>query len=268
MTPALATAPPAPFTRHLFLVRELVKRDFRGRYAGSVFGFVWSFIQPLWLLALFTFVFSVVIEVSLVGERTESFGLFLFSGLLPWLAVHEGVMRGATAITDNATLVGKLSFPAAILVLAAVLSALLHEAIALAVFVVVLAFLGERPGVALALLALAIPLKLALTLGLALALAAVNVFFRDVTQLLGLVLNAWFYLTPIVYPLRLVPEWFRPVIELNPLTAVVGLYRQALLGSGLQLAPGTAALAVIAVLAMILGIGLFRRLEPFFADEV
>lgn len=263
-------APPAAgaWRRYGFLLRELVVRDFRGRYAGSLLGLLWSFIHPLWLLALYTFVFSVVLRVSLLGERTGSFGIFLFAGLLPWMAIHEGLLRGATAITDNAALVKKVRFPSAILVLAVVTAALLHQAIALGVFLVVLAALGEASAAGLPLLALAVPLQVALTLGLALALAAVNVFFRDVPQVLGMVLNAWFFLTPIVYPLDLVPEWFRPWIALNPLTVLVDLYRQALLGDGLALPDGVAALAATSVVLLFAGLWAFRRLRPQLVDEI
>src|SRR5215470_15144811 len=131
--------------RHLFLLRELVKRDFQGRYAGSLLGFFWSFVQPLWLLVLFTFVFSTVLSVK-VGDASNpggKFAPFLFCGLLPWIAVQEGVLRSSTAITDNSMLVKKLRFPAEVLVVAVVLAALLHEAIAAAVFVAVLAALGD-----------------------------------------------------------------------------------------------------------------------------
>jgi ABC-type polysaccharide/polyol phosphate export permease len=151
--------------RHAFLLKELVKRDFKGRYAGSVLGFVWSLIQPLWLLLLFSFVFATVMKVSPAGARTDSFGVFLFAGLVPWMAMHEGVLRGSTAITDNAELVKKLRFPSQILVLAVALAALLHEAIALGLFVVVLAVLGELSPLTLPLLGIAVPLQLALTLG-------------------------------------------------------------------------------------------------------
>ena len=129
--------------RHVFLLKELVKRDFKGRYAGSLLGFVWSLIQPLWLLVLFSFVFATVLRISPMGERTSSFAVFLFAGLLPWMAIHEGVLRGSTAITDNAELVKKLSFPSEVLVLAVTLAALLHQAIAIAIFVVALAVVGE-----------------------------------------------------------------------------------------------------------------------------
>jgi lipopolysaccharide transport system permease protein len=254
--------------RHLFLLRELVKRDFQGRYAGSLLGFVWSLIQPLWLLLLFTFVFSAVLKISLTGQRTESFGVFLFAGLLPWMAIHEGVLRGSTAITDNANLVKKLSFPAEILVLAVALAALLHEAIALALFLVVLGFLGELSVVGLPLLVVAVALQLAITLGLGLLLASIHVFFRDTAQVLGMVFNAWFYLTPIVYPLARVPERFRFWIEINPMTTLVELYRQALLGDRLELVPGTGWLALFGLAVVVAGLALFRRLKAAFVDEI
>ena len=193
---------------HFFLLRELVKRDFEARYSGSLLGFFWSFAQPLWQLLLFTFVFSGVMRLKLsrLGEMTESFPIFLFCGLLPWMALNEGVTRSTTAIIDTASLVKKLRFPAELLLLAVVLTALAHEGIALALFLVVLALTGHAAWGGLLLLLLAIPLQIALTLGLALLLSTVHVFFRDTVQVLNMVFMGWFYLTPIVYPLSFVPE--------------------------------------------------------------
>lgn len=253
---------------HLFLLKELVKRDFQGRYAGSLLGFVWSFVQPLWMLLLFTFVFSAVMRISPTGVGTGNFALFLFSGLLPWMALNEGVTRASTAITDNAGLVKKLRFPSEVLVLAVVLAALLHEGIAAVLFLGVLACLRELTPGSLPLLLLAVPLQMALTLGLGLLLAAVHVFFRDTAQVLGMALTGWFYLTPIVYPPDLVPERFQAWIQLNPLTALVGLYRQALLGGEPVPATGTGVLALVAAGLLAAGLLLFRRLKAAFVDEI
>lgn len=254
--------------RHLFLLKELVKRDFQGRYAGSALGFLWSLIQPLWLLLLFSFVFAGVLKVTLAGERTESFGVFLFAGLLPWMAIHEGVLRGATSITDSAQLVKKLSFPSEVLVVAVALAALLHEAIALGLFVVVLAVRGELSLGSLPWLLLAVPLQLALTLGLGLLLASANVFFRDTAQILAMLFNAWFYLTPIVYPKEWVPERWSFLIEWNPLTHLVDLYRHALLGGDQVDLAGLGLLFGGCVVVVSLGSWLFRVLEPEFVDEI
>lgn len=253
---------------HFFLLRELVKRDFQGRYAGSALGFIWSFVQPLWMLLLFNFVFSTVMKIPPVGTRSGNFAVFLFCGLLPWMALQEGVTRAATAITDNSSLVKKLRFPAEILVLAVVLAALLHEAIAVFLFLGVLAVRGEVAWGGLPLLLLAVPLQIALTLGLGLLLGSVHVFFRDIAQVLGMALTGWFYLTPIVYPAALVPERFRPWIELNPLTPLVGLYRQAFLGGEVALVPGTGALALASVVLLSGGLYLFGRLKTAFVDVI
>ena len=252
----------------LFLLGELVRRDFRARYAGSLLGFLWSFAQPLWQLVLFTFVFSWVLRISLVGERTQNFALYLFCGLLPYMALSEGVNRAATAIIDNAPLVKKLRFPLALLVVTVVATAFLHEAVALSVFVVVLTVLGEGSLHSLPLLAVAIPLQLCLTLGLGLLLATLQVFVRDTVQALALLFSALFYFTPIVYPLSMVPEQFLPWIALNPLTPLVAMYRSALLGGS---APSLGALAPLlfsSATALAVGLTVFHKCSSAFADEL
>jgi ABC-type polysaccharide/polyol phosphate export permease len=256
--------------RHsFFLLGEFTRRDFKGRYAGSVMGFLWSFVQPLWSLALFTFLFSTVMKVSPgIGERTSNFAIFLFCGLLPWMAIQEGIIRATTAITENAGLVKKMSFPSGLLVWAVVLAALLHEAIALGLFLVVLGVTGELSLSGLWILLIAVPLQVGLTVGLGFLAAAVNVFFRDTAQINSMLLQGWFYLTPIVYPLSLVPDRFARFLALNPLTALVTLYREALLGGEMPPLESLTPLVVTTVAALAIGIWVFRRLKPVFADEI
>lgn len=253
----------------LFLLGEFTRRDFKGRYAGSTLGFLWSFVQPLWSLALFTFLFSTVMKISPgIGERTDNFAIFLFCGLLPWMALQEGITRATTAITDNSGLVKKMSFPSGLLVLAVVLAALLHEAIAAVLFLVILAVTGHLTLSGLPVLLIAIPLQIALTVGLGFLVASVHVFVRDTAQIISMLMMGWFYLTPIVYPMILVPDQFKPLMELNPLTVLVTLYREAFLGG--QVLPIRALLPLIAAAIISLGVGawLFARLKPAFADEI
>ncbi|MEO1082958.1 MAG: ABC transporter permease [Acidobacteriota bacterium] len=254
--------------RYFFLLREFVRRDFDGRYAGSVLGFLWSLVQPAWQLVLFYFVFATVMRIPLVGERTDNFAIFLFCGLLPWLAIHEGISRSTTAITDNASLVKKIHFPAEILVLTVVLGAVIHQLIASGLFMVVLLLMGELAPAGLPWLLVVLPVQIALTTGLGLLAATANTFFRDVSQLLGMVLTAWFYITPIVYPLSLPAPELRRWLELNPLTALVGLYRSAFLGGTPSGGPGLVALGAMAVLALPAGLWVMKRLKPRFADEL
>jgi lipopolysaccharide transport system permease protein len=256
--------------RHsLFLLGEFTRRDFKGRYAGSVMGFLWSFVQPLWSLALFTFLFSTVMKVSPgIGERTDHFAIFLFCGLLPWMATQEGIIRATTAITENAALVKKMSFPSGLLVWAVVFAALLHEAIALVLFLVVLGITGQLSLSGLWILLIAVPLQVTLTAGLGFLAAAVNVFFRDTAQINSMLLQGWFYLTPIVYPLSLVPDRFEKYLALNPLTPLVTLYREALLGGTLPTLASLTPLVVTSAIALVVGLVVFQRLKPVFADEI
>jgi len=245
-----------------------VLRDLRARYAGSAFGFVWAFLNPLWHLVLYTLIFSTVLRISLVGERTGSFATFLFAGLLPWMAFSEGISRGAAAIRDNAELVKKLRFPSYVLVLAAVISALVHSGIALVLFAMIQSARGEVELRHLPWMLLGIAGQLALTTGLALFAAPLQVYLRDVQHTLTLVLSALFYLTPIVYPIGLVPEHLRPWLYANPLTALVTLYRTFLIGSDPPSAVSVLGLAAAAAALLGIGATVFRRLEGGFSDQL
>lgn len=254
----------------LFLLKELVRRDFQSRYAGSILGFFWSFAMPIWQLLLFSFVFSRIMgaRISVELEHTDSFGIFLFCGLLPWMAVHEGITRASTAVVDNAGVIKKARLPLKALVLAPAAGALVHEGIAAAIFLAVLAFLGQLGWQGLPLLLVALPLQLALTVGIGFMMCAIHTFFRDTAQVLSMLMMGWFYLTPIVYSVHLLPEEVRGWFDLNPLLPLVNLYRQALLAGELAWVPGTGRLAVIAGVIFCLGLGLFSRLEKVFVDQV
>ncbi len=252
--------------RYRFLLRELVLRDLKVRYAGSLLGFLWAFVHPLWQLLIYSAVFSAILRVPLVGEGTRSFPVFLFAGLLMWMSFSEGLSRGTTTIVESANLVKKLRFPSAILVLAVTLSALLHAAIAIGVFLVLRLFVGGVTWSELPAFLLGMILQFVLTVGLSLLLSAFYVYVRDIQQGLQIILSAVFYLTPIVYPGALVPEKYRWVIALNPLSTVVDLYRAFLVNSKPPSVTAVLFLATYAVLALIGGLFVFRRLSGKFAD--
>jgi len=253
-------------SQRLYLLREMVWRDFQGRYAGSTLGLVWSFVPMLFQLALFSFVFSTLLHIP--SGSQAPFALVLFAGLLPWFALQEGVQRAASAVVDNANLVKRLRFPTELLVLTPIAAAFLHQAVALLVFSVLLALLGHLSLGSSWLLLLALPLQLVLSGGLGLLCAAGQVFFRDLAPTLGVVFMAWFYLTPIVYPAMAVPERWRTWLAWNPLTPLVGLYRRALLGDGRGLPEGTLLLLGTTLLMAGAGLLVFERSKRRFPDEV
>jgi ABC-type polysaccharide/polyol phosphate export permease len=259
--------------RPTFLLRELVVRDLRSRYAGSAFGFLWAFVHPLWQLVLLGTVFSVILRIPLTGERTSSFAAFLFSGLIPWMALQEGVTRGAMVIIENGQLVKKMKFPSGVLVQAVVVSALVHSGIAFAVFAAVQAFRGEVSPPAIGWLLVGAGGQLLITTGLALAAAALQVYLRDVAQATGLVLSALFYLTPIVYTehfatSRDVVPGLAAWLSSSPFSTMVRLYRTFLISSDPPGWAGVAILYATGVALLAVGAAIFRRLSPGFADEL
>ncbi len=256
-------------TSQVFLLRELVRRDFSSRYAGSLFGFAWSFIQPLWQLLLLSFVFSIIMRADMSEEATGRFWVFLFCGLLPWTAIHEGILRSSTAILEHAEMVKKIAFPSEILVIAVCSTALIHQGITLLVFLVVLMAVGELSWATLYLLPLALVFQVGLTLTVGYFVAAVQVYFRDTVQLLGLLLNAWFFLTPIVYPIGMIPYQVQPWIMINPLAVLVSFYRYIFLGGVVgDWQRDLAAMVAFTFLFLVLSLSFFRRLKPGFSDEI
>jgi lipopolysaccharide transport system permease protein len=254
--------------RPSYLLRELVRRDLASRYRGSVLGFLWAFLTPLWQLALYTLVFSIILRVPLDAEGTKSFPIFLFAGLIPWLGFSEGLIRSTTAVVEHSNLVRKHRFPSEVLVVSAVVSALLHQAAAILLFTAYQLFWGDHAGMNLLWLVPGLALLLVLALGLGWAAAAVQVYFRDVVQIVGIALSGGFYLTPIVYPASLVPEILRPWLPFNPISTVVVSFRAALIGSPPPEARAWLIAVVLAVAIALTGLLLFRRLRAGFADEL
>ena len=251
--------------RNLFLLSELVRRDLAVRYAGSFGGAAWALLNPLLLCALYGLVFSVIVRIPPPANFRGTYAEFLLAGLLPWLGFQEALVRGGSAVTDQAHLVRKMSFPVALLVAASVSSALVLQAAGIGIFALFSGLLGAAEIRILPILA-GFALEFALLAGPALALAAASVLFRDLAQLIPPLMTVGFYLTPVLYPEELVPPALRWGLEVNPLRDVVGLFRAGLLGT--EAPPPTrigAWMAVSAVLAFF-DHRFFARSRRLFAD--
>lgn len=251
----------------LFLLKEMVLRDIRARYAGSGLGVAWAFAHPILWMLLYTGVFSLVLRVP-VEPGYASFPEFLMAGLLPWIAIQEGLARSASVLVDNASMVKKTVFPLETLVLSIVVAAVVNELIAFAVFGVYVALIGHLRAGWLLLLLPALALQILLTFGLGCIAATLTAFVRDTAHAVGIVLTIGFYATPIVYPASLVPARLRPFLAANPVTPLVDLYRRAFT---LHTAPDPASLAyltVFSLLAAAAGAAIFARARPHFADLI
>jgi ABC-type polysaccharide/polyol phosphate export permease len=251
-----------------FLLRELVRRDVESRYVGSVLGVLWPLLQPLAQLGLFSIVFGLIVRIPLVGEGTDSFPLFLFAGLVPWLGCQEAISRGTSALLENASLVSRMKVPAHILVWSRVLSALVQQAVATVVLLAIALLRGGVHLEALPHLAVAVLAAVALAAGLASGLAAFAVVFRDLGQILPIALSAAFYLTPIVYPMALVPPQLSWALDWNPLAAVVAAHRAAFLGSPVPAFGWILAAAALGAVVLVLGTLVLNRLARVVVDEL
>ena len=250
----------------LFLLKEMVVRDLRSRYAGSGLGLAWVVLHPILWMVLYSAVFSVILRVP-VDSEYAGFPEFLMAGLLPWMAIQEGVSRSSSALPDNAVMVKKAVFPIETLVLSAVVAAVVNQLVAFLVFAVYLLFIGHLT--VWALLALpALVLQVLLTYGLGCLAATVTAFVRDAAHAIGILLTVVFFATPIVYPASLVPGRFRLILEANPVAHLVAWYRAAFTLHELPPAGSVLYLTVFSAFAALFGGLLFLRARPHFADLI
>ena len=257
------------FVRKLLLQRNLiwnfVIRDLKIRYVGSFMGFFWSIIHPLILLISYTFVFSIVFDIRPQSTATDNFAVFLFCGILPWLYFQDTVLRSCTAVIDNANLIRKTVFPSEILPVSITLSNLVFHLIGVMVLAVVLIVMGVLPWTVVLLPLYLLPLMV-LGLGLGWLLASLQVFLRDTSQILTVVLVFWFWFTPIFYSVDRVPQGLRPLMSLNPLSFVVQGYRDCLLEGILPSAATVGGLWLMAAACFVVGGLVFRNTKREFVD--
>ncbi|MEH6874532.1 MAG: ABC transporter permease [Candidatus Competibacter sp.] len=247
-----------------------VGRELHEQYAGSLLGVLWSIVQPILFILLYWWVFATVMrtrfpEGSVLADTP--FIAFLLSTLLPWFAFQDGLNRAASAIIGRRDVVRKVHFPVQVFPLAATAAAFLVHGLSYLLFLAVFAvWRGGLPASAWLTVLLLLSLQFAVTAGLGLLLASFTVYLRDTTQVLGLLLAIIFYTAPVLYPLSLVPEEFRGLIHLNPFTAFAEAYHGAVL-AGVWPEPAVlTGLMLFAAGALAVGIQIFRRLEPGFAD--
>ncbi len=265
-------APPAArrsldaFARDRALLANFFRRELKTRYLGSI-GVAWALLHPLALLAVYHFVFTTVLRAG--GIAGTSFLLFVAVALWPWLAAQEAMQRAAVSIAGYAGLIRKVAFPHELIVYASVAGTLALQFVGYVLVLAVLALAGEP--VHFSGMLLAVPLWIVLGIavsGIALLLAALQVFVRDVEHVLMPVLLILMYLTPILYPLTLVPESLRPWVAANPFAWLVGRLRDGLIDGNVALRWGDAVALAIALAIFAAGRAVFLRLSPHFEDFV
>lgn len=254
--------------QHRALILTLAKREVAGRYRGSMLGMLWSFFNPVFMLAVYTFVFSVVFKArwGSGGESRTEFALILFAGLLLFNLFAECIGRAPTLILGNANYVKKVVFPLEILPWVSFGAALFHAAISFCVWLLFyLLMFGPPHATVLLLPVVLLPLSL-MVMGLSWFLASLGVFLRDVAQVVGIVISVLMFLTPLFYPASAIPASYQPLLQLNPLTFIVEQARGLLV---FGVAPAWGALLLMTCLAALvawLGFAWFQKTRKGFAD--
>lgn len=254
--------------RNRGLTRALIQREILGRYRGSVLGIVWSFFNPLFMLAVYTFFFGLVFKSRWPGgsDSTAEFALILFAGLIVFNLFSEALTRAPGLILVNVNYVKKVVFPLEILPVVALGAAFFHAMVSLGVWLIFcVLFSGLPPPTSLLLPIVFLPLLL-FSLGLSWLLASLGVYLRDVGQFIGLLVTALMFLSPVFYPVSALPKDFQSLLLLNPLTLVVEQARDALIWGKMLEWELYAVYCIFSTLIAWLGFAWFQKTRKGFAD--
>ena len=269
---ATASASPVGAVRSLWTNRQLIarmgQREIIGRYKGSAMGLAWSFITPLFMLAIYTFVFSVVFQArwGTSEESKTQFAVVLFAGLIVHTLFSDVINRAPQLVLGNVNYVKKVVFPLEILPVVQLLSATFHALVSVAVLIAAqLVFQGSLPITALLLPVVLLPFLL-LTLGLAWWLASLGVFVRDVGQTISLVTSVMLFMSPVFFPVQSLPPALQPWMHLNPLTFVIEQVREVVVWGRLPDWQGLAVYSLASIATAWLGFAWFQKTRKGFAD--
>ena len=270
-TQIVARIPGRHFVRNLVerraLVAQLVRRDFHLRYVGSAGGWAWGVVHPLVQLVVWYFIFVVCLGVSLPeGSLTQNYPMFLFCGFLPWMLFQETVTRSAGSLVEQSNLITRTVFPSEVVPVSIFLSSLIHHLIALALFVLGAVFWLKTLSPMLLLLPLYMLLLGFFAVGVGWIVSSLHVYLRDTGQVLNVIMQLWFWLTPIMIPEDRIPARFHFLVAWNPMSWMVRAYRYRLLTPNW---PGSKELAVLSLSCagvFIIGGLFFRQLKRGFAD--
>lgn len=246
-----------------------VKREFQLKYRNSMLGAAWTVLQPLSMILVYTVIFSQIMQAKLPGvDSSFGYGIYLCAGILSWGLFAEITTRFQGMFIENANLLKKISFPRLCLPVTVVANALLNFIIIFGLFSIFLLVTGNFPGSAFLALVPLLTLLVLLAIGLGMVLGVLNVFFRDVGQLFGIVITFWFWLTPIVYPASILPEKLQPLMHFNPMASIMAAMQGVLVQGHWPQWGSLIYPIVLALLLCVLGLRLFRKHSGDMVDEL
>jgi ABC-2 type transport system permease protein len=246
------------------MIASLVKKDLRGRYKGSVLGFLWTFINPLLQLVVYTVVFSYILKANI-----DRYYLYLFVALIPWIFFSSALTVGASSVVAQKDLIKKIYFPRMVIPISYVTSCFVNMLLCFIVIFAVILFTGAGLNpLALLTLPIVMAVEYVMALGIALIASAVTVYFRDLEHILGIISMMWMYMTPIMYDKSIVPERLLPVFNLNPMTHVIECYRTVLYNKAVPDLSTLLFAAGLGAALLVVGCLVFNKLQRHFAEEL
>ncbi len=246
------------------MIVSLVRRDLKGRYKGSVLGFLWTFLNPLLQLAVYTMVFSTIMRAGI-----ENYYLFLFVALIPWIFFSTALTGGAGCILAQQDMVKKIYFPREVLPVAYVTSQFVNMLLSFIVIICVLVVSGHGFNIkAVLCLPVIMVVEYMLALGFTMVMSALTVYIRDLEYILGILAMAWQFLTPVMYTVEQAPEKIHWIFSMNPMTYIIIAYRDILYYGKMPKLETLLSAAVLGVLMLTVGWIVFYRLQRRFVDEL
>jgi ABC-2 type transport system permease protein len=245
------------------MLRNLVSKELRARYKGSVLGFFWTFANPLLMLVVYSVVFSFIMRI-----QVENYAMFLFVALLPWNYLAQSTLQSAGSLVQNHGLIKKIYFPRAVLPMSIVLANLTNYSLGLFVLIPALLFFRIELTPALLAFPAVVALQTLLVVSVALLVAVATVYFRDLEHITTILMTVWFFLTPVLYPADLVPEHFRSIYMLNPVAILVDAYRSIFLYGRWPDWHALALLTPVLLALLLISFAVFERLQRAVAEEV
>lgn len=255
--------------RFRFFITSSIRTELRIKFVRSRLGGLWMILNPLAQVLIFAFILSAVLSAKLPGiDNRYAYAIYLMSGTLGWSLFSEIVTRCLTLFIDNGNILKKLSFPRIALPLIVAGSALVNNILLFAAVLLIFGVLGHAPGVALLYLPLLMAITVALALGVGLIFGVLNVFMRDIGQIVPVILQFIYWFTPIVYMANIIPKQYREWLAVNPLIPLIASYQDVLLYSRAPEWPGLAITAAVAVFALVFSLILFRKASPEMVDQL
>lgn len=246
------------------MVRRLVRKDLRTRYKGSILGFFWTFLNPLLQLVVYTFVFSVIMR----QEAIDNYAMFLFVALVPWIFLSSSLMSGSVSILASKNLVQKIYFPRAVIPLSTTCSSFMNMLFSMIIVFITLLVTGIGIHGVVWTLPVVMLIQFVFVLGLTFIVSGLNVYFRDLEQIVGIGTMAWQFMSPVMYSIDMVPKELHTLFYLNPMTNVVIAYRDILYFHKLPDFSSLIPTVIVAIVTLLLGYIIFQYLQRGFAEEL